>query len=192
MSGALGFNVFGIRPKGGIATVRDEQGMSVVNFGPDGKRESVVRLDPAHFFPSQLAIFPSGEMLLSGVQTRTREVPDIYRAYTAPATVYVISSTGEVVRKLVIAPPYAGQMPAGMQISKNRLAMQFYRECASLACEGASYTVVDATTGEKLADYAAGDDVAGTFTCYAPDPDRFFLLQMSEEHRLGILETRPK
>jgi hypothetical protein len=254
MSGALGFNVFGIRPKGGIATVRDEQGMSVVNFGPDGERESVVRLDPAHFFPSQLAIFPSGEMLLSGVQTRTREVPDIYRAYTAiydavghlvkqltldedreieraieagdaryvrnpkqgnkavalgvaasgddgnvylmrrtsPPTVYVISSTGEVVRKLVIAPPYAGQMPAGMQISKNRLAMQFYRECASLACEGASYTVVDATTGEKLADYAAGDDVAGTFTCYAPDPDRFFLLQMSEEHRLGILETRPK
>src|SRR6266852_8150199 len=63
--------------------LRDEQGMSVVNFGPDGKRESVVRLDPAHFFPSQLAIFPSGEMLLSGVQTRTREDPDIYRAYTA-------------------------------------------------------------------------------------------------------------
>jgi hypothetical protein len=254
MSGALGFNVFGIRPKGGIAIVRDEQGHSVVNFGPDGKRESAVRLDPAHFFPSQLAIFPSGEMLLSGIQSRTREVPDMYRAYTAiydagghlvkqlaldedreieraieagddryvrspkqgnravtlgvalsgadgnvylmrgtsPATLYVISSTGEVLRKLVVAPPYVGQMPGGMQISKNKLAMKFFRECTSLTCKGGSYTVIDAATGEKLAEYAAEDDVAGTFTCYASDPDRFFFLQMSETHRLEILETRPK
>lgn len=254
MSSAVGFNVFGIRPKGGIATVQDEQGYSVVNFGPDGKRESAVRLDASHFFPSQLAVFSSGEMLLSGIQGRTRESPDLYRAFTAlydsrghlvkqlaldedfdieraieagdaryvrspkqgnravthgiavsgddgnvylmrrtsPTTVYVISSTGEVMRKLVIAPPYAGQMPGGMQVSKNKLAMKFYRECASTTCEGASYTVVDATTGERLADYAAGDDVAGTLACYAPDPDRFFILQMSEKHRLEILEARPK
>jgi hypothetical protein len=112
---------------------------------------------------------------------------------TSPATVYVISSTGEVARKLIIAPPYPGQMPGGLHVSKNKLAMKFYRECGSMGfCEGAIYTVVDATTGEKLADYGPGADVGGAFACYASDPDRFFFLQISEKHRLEILEARPK
>lgn len=254
MSAALGFNVFGIRPKGGVATVQDEEGYAVVNFGSDGKRESVVRLEGGHFFPSQLAVFPSGEMLLSGIQRRTRESPYLYRAFnalydargnlvkqlsldedpkiersieagdvryartakegnmavtlgravsgddgnvylmrrTSPATIYVISSAGQVVRKLVIASPNAGQMPGAMQVSKNKLAIKFYRECTSEGCWGASYTVVDATTGKKLADYAPGDDVGGVFACYASDPDRFFFLQISGKHRLEILEARLK
>jgi hypothetical protein len=254
MSAAVGFNVFAVRSKGGIATVQDEQGYSVVNLGPDGKRESAVHLDAARFFPFQLAVFPSGEMLLSGIQRRTRESPHLNKAFTAlydarghlvkqllldedpeiersieagdvryvgttkegnkavtlgrvvsgddgnvylmrrasPAPVYVISSTGEVVRKLAIAPPTAGQMPGALQASKNKLAVMFYSECTATTCKGASYTVVDAVTGEKLADYAAGSDVGGTFACYAPDPDRFFFLQVSEEHRLEILEARPK
>jgi len=254
LSAAVGFNVFGVRPKGGVATVQDEQGYMIVNFGPDGKRESAVHLDDAHFLPSQLAVFPSGGMLLSGIQRGTRESPGTYKAFTAlydsdghlvkqlsldedneieraieagdvryarttkhgntavtlgkavlgddgnvylmrrtsPATVYVISSTGEAVRKLVIVPPNAGQLPGGMQVSKNKLAVMFARECVSEICEGASYVVVAATTGEKIADYAAGGDVGGPLTCYPSDPERFFFLQMSEKHRIEILEARPK
>jgi hypothetical protein len=256
MSAAVGFNVFAVRPKGGVSTVQDEQGYSVVNFGPDGKRESMVHLDGAHFFPSQLALFPSGEVFLSGIQRGTRESPGTYKAFTAvydsrghlvkqlsldedneieraieagdaryagspkqgnkgvtlgmavsgddgnvylmrrtsPASVYVISSTGEVVRKLVIAPPFAGQMPGGMQVSQNKIALMFRRDCtSSITCEGAaSYTVVDAITGEKLADYSSGDGVGGAFACYASEPERFFFLQMSEKHRIEILEARPK
>lgn len=241
MSGAVGFNVFAVRPKGGIATVQDERGYSVVNLGPDGRRESAVHLDAARFFPFQLAVFPSGEILLAGIQRGTRESPHSNKVFTAlydarghlvkqlsldqdpeierpnesgdvryvgattgedgnvylmrrasPATVYVISSTGEVVRKLVIAPPSAGQTPGAMQASKNKLAVLFYNECTARTCKGASYTVVDTVTGEKLADYVAGGDVGGAFACYAPDPDRFFFLQMSGEHRLEILEARPR
>jgi hypothetical protein len=69
-SGAL-LNVFAVRPNGGIAMVQVDNGAkSVINFGPDGKRESVVPLDrpPIPFFPNQIAVFRSGEILVAGVQ----------------------------------------------------------------------------------------------------------------------------
>jgi hypothetical protein len=225
-----------------------------VNFASDGKRDSVHRLDAAHFFPSQLAIFPSGEILVSGIQLRTKEIPDTYKAFTAiydaeghlvkklgldedaeieraieagdsryatspnhgnravtgglavvgddgnvyllrrtsPATVFVIDRSGDVIRKIVVTPPSPGQMPGGMQVVKNRLAMKFYRDCTASNCEGATYSVVDARSGKKLADYESSHDLVGTFTCYAPNPDRFSLTGMSDEHRLEILEAQSK
>lgn len=83
-------------------------------------------------------------------------------------------------------------MPGAIQVSKNKVAVKFYRGCTSLTCEGASYTVADAATGEKLDDYAAGKDVAGAFACYTSDPERFYFLQMSEQHRVEIREAWPK
>jgi hypothetical protein len=46
----------------------DASGKFIDNFGPDGTRESSVALEhpPIPFFSSQLAVFNSGEVLLSG------------------------------------------------------------------------------------------------------------------------------
>ena len=66
LSAAVGFNVFGVRPKGGVATVQDEQGYMIVNFGPDGKRESAVHLDDAHFLLPNLQCFPRGKCCFRG------------------------------------------------------------------------------------------------------------------------------
>jgi hypothetical protein len=68
--GAL-MNIFAVRPNGGVAMIHVDGAAKVVdNFGPDGKRESSVRLErpPVPFFPMQIAVFHSGEMLIAGQQ----------------------------------------------------------------------------------------------------------------------------
>jgi hypothetical protein len=255
-SGAV-TNVFAVRPKGGVAMVHLDGATKVVdNFGPDGKRESSVRLEspPKPFFPSQIAVFRSGEILLAGVQyhpgytastaiydpaghlvkqfvlegdaeiERAIEVGDarytrapregnepvsrsvaitgddgfvyLMRA-TSPATVYVISATGDVVHKIVVSAPTDTGLPEfGLRVDKNKLAIKFSRTCGSTpgieSCEGAIYTVVDASTGQRFGDYQAGEDVAGPIACYAPDPERFFTFSMSDQHHLEIVQAAAK
>jgi hypothetical protein len=250
-------NLYAVRPNGGVAMVRVDAGTEVVdNFGPNGKRESSVPLErpPIPFFPMQIAVFRSGEMVVAGLQfhpgykagtaiysatghlvkqlvldgdaeiERAIEVGDARYAVapgqgneavvrsvaitgddgfvylmrlTSPATVYVISSAGEVIRKIVVnAPTDKGSPNFGIRVVKNRLAVEFNRECDSAlytSCRGTVYTVVDATTGRKLADYETEDETAGPITCYAPDPDRFFTFSIGGEgHRLEIVEAAPK
>jgi hypothetical protein len=255
-SGAV-TNVFAVRRKGGVAMIHSDGAAKVVdNFGPDGKRESSVRLEspPKPFFPSQIAVFSSGEMLLAGVQYHPRytastaiydpaghlvkqfvldgdaeiesaiEVGDarytrapregnepvrrsvaitgddgfvyLMRA-TSPAIVYVISATGDVVRKIVVSAPTDTGLPEfGIRVAKNKLAIKFSRSCDSApgieSCEGTVYTVVDALTGQRLGDYQAGEDVAGPIACYAPDPNRFFTFSISDQHHLEIVQAAAK
>jgi hypothetical protein len=66
-SGAV-VNRYGVRPGGGVIMMRVDGATKIVdNFAPDGTRESSVALErPAIvFFPSQLAVFHSGEILIS-------------------------------------------------------------------------------------------------------------------------------
>ncbi|HWY56376.1 MAG TPA: hypothetical protein VNZ03_18065 [Terriglobales bacterium] len=251
-------NLYAVRPNGGVAMVRIDGPTKVVdNFAPNGKRESSVPLErpPIAFFPMQMAVFRSGEMLIAGLQghpgykastavydpaghllkqfeldgdaeiERAIEVGDARYASTpgrgndavsrsvaitgddglvylmratSPASVYVISSAGEVIRKVVVNAPTDKGLPGfGVRVVKNRLAVEFERECDSplifSSCQGTVYTVVDATTGQKLADYETEDDTAGPIACYVPDPDRFFTFSMpGDEHRLEIVEAAAK
>lgn len=251
-------NVYGVRPNGGaVMSHLDGATMVVDNFGPDGKRESRIRLErpPTPFFPYQIAVFPSGEILIAGMQyhpgyrastavydptghlvkqfaldgdaeiERAVEVGDarytrslgggnetisrsvaitgddgfayLMRA-TSPATVYVISSAGEVVRKIVVSAPTDNGLPDfWIRVAKNKLAVKFRSSCDRAlgfhSCEGTEYTVVDATTGKRLADYATDKDAAGTTACYAPDADRFFTFGLTSDRRhLEIVEAGPK
>jgi hypothetical protein len=249
-------NRYAVRPDGGVVMMHSDGHVKFVdNFGPDGTRESSVALErpPTPFFPSQLAVFPSGEMLIAGLQYQpgykaataiydpTGHVvkqlaldgdAEIERAIeggdakdtraqqqnakavdqsvaitgddglvylmrrTSPATVYAISATGDVVRKIVVGAPTDTGLPLfGIRVVKNRLAVQFSRICNSTgdldSCRGSTYAVVDATTGQRLAAYEAGDkELAGLIACYAPDPDRFFIF--SDWHGLDIVEAEPK
>jgi hypothetical protein len=69
-SGVL-INRYAVRPDGGVIMMHLDGAIKVVdNFATDGRHESSVRLErpPTAFFPSQLAVFPSGEMLIAGLQ----------------------------------------------------------------------------------------------------------------------------
>jgi hypothetical protein len=253
-SGAV-INRYAVRPDGGVIMMRMDGGNKIIdNFAPDGTRESSVTLDrpPIAFFPSQLAVFHSGEILISGLQyhpgykastaiydpaghvvkqlvldgdaeieraieagdakdTRARQntkavdqsaaitgddgLVYLMRA-TSPAPVYAISAAGDVIRKIMVKAPTGTGLPHfGIRAVKNRLAVQFSRSCDSTgdfdSCRGSTYAVVDATTGQSLAAYEAGNkELAGPIACYAPDPDRFFIF--SDWHGLDIVEAEPK
>ena len=114
---------------------------------------------------------------------------------TSPPSVYAISASGEVVRKIVVSPPTGTGSPYfGIRVVKNRLVVQFNRSCENTAaadsCRSSTYAVVDATTGQKLAAYEADKEAGGTLACYAPDPDRFYIF--SDRHGLEIIEAEPK
>jgi hypothetical protein len=253
-SGAV-VNRYAVRPDGGVIMVRVDGAVKIVDsFATDGTRESSMVLErpPIAFFPSQLAVFHSGEILMSGLQYQpgykaataiydpTGHVVkqlvldgdvEIERAIkagdakdtsaqqphtqavsrsvaitgddglvylmraTSPATVYAISAAGDVVRKIAVRAPTATGLPEfGIRVVKNRLAVQFSRSCNSAlgvdSCRGSTYAVIDATTGQRLADYEADKELAGPIACYAPDPDRFFVF--SDWHGIDIVEVEPK
>jgi hypothetical protein len=75
----------------------------------------------------------------------------LMRATSSP-TVYVISSTGEVIHKIVAqAPTEVGWPSFGIRVIKNRLVVEFDRECTSQienrVCKGTIFSILDATTG---------------------------------------------
>lgn len=249
-SGAL-INRYAIRPDGGVIMLRVDGGIQLVDsFAPDGTRDSSVALDrpPIPFFPSQLAVFHSGEILMSGLQfhpgykaataiydpaghfvkqisldgdveiehsidkdtsaqqqnksaidTSVAITGDDGLVYlmraTSPPIVYAISAAGDVVRKIVVkAPAGKGAPDFAIRVIKNRLVVQFRRNCDSTdsnSCRSSAYAVVDATTGKPLATYEADDDVSGPIVCYAADPDRFFMFS-GGEHGSQIVEAEPK
>jgi hypothetical protein len=244
-------NRYAARPDGGVIMMHvDGASKFVDNFAPNGTRESSVRLEPppTPFFPSQLAVFHSGEILISGLQYHpgykastaiydqaghlvkqlvldgdaeieqaiakdTRAQQQNARAVdtsvaitgddglvylmraTSPVAVYAISAAGDVIRKIVVSAPTNTGLPEfGIRVVRNRLAVQFYGSCDSTvdfdSCRGSAYTVVDATTGQKLGAYEGDKEVSGIIACYSPDPDRFFIF--SQERGLDIVQAEPK
>src|SRR6202035_5735597 len=93
-SGAVG-NRYAVRPGGGVIMIRVDGGIQLVDsFAPDGTRDSSVALDrpPIPFFPSQLAVFHSGEILMSGLQFHPG-----YKAATA-----IFDPAGHLVKQVIL------------------------------------------------------------------------------------------
>ena len=84
-----------MRPNGGVIMIHSDGHDKFIDyFAPDGSRESSVELErpPTPFFPSQLAVFRSGEILVAG----SRYDPG-YEASTA-----IYDTTGRLVKQLVL------------------------------------------------------------------------------------------
>jgi hypothetical protein len=93
-SGAL-INRYAVRPDGGVIMLHSDGSTKFIDsFAPDGVRESSVGLDrpPTPFFPSQLAVFPSGEIFISGLQ--------YHPGYKAATAIY--EPSGHLVKQLVL------------------------------------------------------------------------------------------
>jgi hypothetical protein len=238
---------------GGVAgLVWSYHAMSLDVFSADGKLKSKTPLDPPAFMPYQLALFPSGESLVSGLEhVHSRRALAAYNSFTAiyskdghlqkrlalpedsaidaaaelgdsryaqgpmfgnravergaarlgadrnvylmrrtsPATVYVISSSGELLRTLKIEPPDVGQMPIDMQVAEGRIAVEFSLSSSQDGHEGTNFIVADAATGQKISDDA---DERGVFACYRANPERFTFLTISDDNILRILEASAK
>jgi hypothetical protein len=251
------FEPSALLPGGGIARlVWSRDGMSLARFTADGKLESRTKLDgPAGpmILPYQLAAFPSGEVLVSGLENcRSVRCFSAFKSFTAiydrsghllkrlsiseddeidaaaeigdsryarapmfgnravsggrarlgddgnvylmrqtsPATVYVISSSGDLVRTVKIEPAQHGWASVDMQVSNERIAIEF-SDCSPSRCEGFTFSVASAVSGETLADYS-DDPRLGGLACFVSAPERFTFLTISEKNVLQVIGAEAK
>jgi len=172
------------------AAVYDSQGHLVRQFVPE-REAAQSSLSPAS---SKIALDPprTHKQTLSRSVAITGHDGNVYllRA-TAPPTVYVISSEGAVLRHFIVQNPAGVAWPGfGIRVVSNKLMVQFHRECSNLSdinsCKGTAFSVLDASTGQPLVNYALADGAPDVVACYAPGPDRFSLLQDDSPHGTEI------
>jgi hypothetical protein len=89
--------------------------------------------------------------------------------HASPATVYVISPTGELVRTLTIRPPFKEMLPYGMIFSDEKLLITFVED------QQVSLIAADAQTGEPLAEYIVPDELGAALACSAEGGEFTFL-----------------
>jgi hypothetical protein len=236
-------------PEGELARVAwSRDSFYLAKYAADGKLQSRTKLDPPAIIPYQLAVFRSGEILVSGLE-HNHSVRSIssYKSFTAiydkngrllkrlslpedaeieaaieagdsryamalrsgnravsggnaklgedgnvylmrrtsPVTIYVISSSGALVRTLHIETPNSGELPFDMQLSGDRIALQFLMGCAGEGgqCSGVNLRVADSMSGEKLASYD-DEHFWGSLACFTASPERFTSLTTTDKDKL--------
>jgi hypothetical protein len=131
-----------------------------------------------------------GNRAVSGSKARLGDDGNAYlMRSTSPATVYVISSSGDLVRTVKVQPAQNGWASIDMQVSNDRLAIEF-SDCSPNRCEGFTFAVADAVTGERLTDFA-DDSKFGELACFVA-PERFTFLTISEKNVLQLINAEPK
>jgi hypothetical protein len=163
-SGEL-INRYAVRPDGGVIMVRMAEGKKTIdNFGPDGTRESSVypETPPIPFFPSQLAVFPSGEILISGSQYRPA-----YRASTA-----IYDPAGHLVKQIALDGDTEIEREIEAGDAKDTRAQQEHTEAVdrSVAITGDDGLVYLMRATSPVSVYAISDggDVARKIVVSAP------------------------
>ena len=102
---------FAILPAGGIAIAEwDYPNIRVIKFAPDGKYETEFTIPAPGFRPNQLAVFPSGELLLSGITNGL-----IDRSFTA-----IYDSRGQLIKRLAL--PGEEEVNRAVELGDSRYA----------------------------------------------------------------------
>jgi hypothetical protein len=223
-------------------------GAYVLNFAQDGKFKSATRLESPFLNATQLAVFPSGQYLVSGLRSGSeprsplpftgifsadgkllKEVkladdddmmkraaagddwivdpasPVLIKPITrgeaamgddgnaylmrriAPTVIYVISSEGNVLRRMVVEAPDANSLPHAMHLSGNKLLLQFWDSDTHQAL----LEIIDAKSGSEISSYDAGT-LGASIACYQAERESFIFLGTGEGGKLNIQTAQPK
>ena len=233
-------------PGGEVARLAwSKDGIFLVKFAADGKLESRMPLAPPAFTPYHFVVFPTGEILVSGLQRGAQKIftaiytpdglllkrlvfpedqaideavklgdvrytrapmsgnfaisagrlrlGDDGNAYlirsTSPAKVYVVSSSGELLRTLDLEPPDLGQTPREMQLSGGRIAVEFWH--CSDGCEPPELAVFDANTGKKVSEFSH-QGIFGSLSCFTEKPERFTFLTVDDDRKVQRITAAAK
>ena len=100
----------------------------------------------------------------------------------SPATVFVISSAGELVRKLPVRMPAnrGARAFASLHVVKGKMLIDSLVGCSGgQGCKGRGYVIADTASGATVAEYfGEAEYIGGAVGCYIPDPDRFVNIAM--------------
>ncbi len=104
---------------------------------------------------------------------------------SSPALVYVIASSGKIMKTLKIGAPQPGAVPSAFHVSGNRLAISFWNK----ESKSEMVVVADAQTGRKIASYADATGLGTSFACYAANDGVFTFLKLGEGNALEVIRA---
>jgi hypothetical protein len=107
--------------------------------------------------------------------------------YSSPAVVYVIASSGKILKKVKVASPVPDGLPGDFHISGNRLAISFEQKN-----ERHTLAIADAQTGRKIASYDESTGAGTSFSCFSANDDLFTFLKLGEGSELGVIRAEPQ
>jgi len=155
-------NIYAVRPNGGVAMVYSDSGFKVGNFDPNGKRESEVKLDrpPIFFFPTQIAVFPSGEILVAGLQKGDKASTAIYDSRGHLVKQFPLDGDGAIEKAIEIGDVRYARAPG-----QGNHAVE--RSAATTGDDGLVY-LMRATSPATVYAISAGGDVIRKIAVGAP------------------------
>ena len=113
---------------------------------------------------------------------------DVYAAIaTTPALVYVFDSAGNLLRSFAVDPPVAEMSAVSMTVLNNHVAILFRLSFRGMSHGEYVIRVVDASTGQPVADYSVPRETGTALGCFRPDE---FLFVGSDEKNLTIQHLR--
>jgi hypothetical protein len=104
---------------------------------------------------------------------------------SSPAMVYVIASSGKIMRTMKVAGPAAGAAPASFHVSENRLAISFWNE----GKQSQTIVVEDAQAGRKIASYDGPAGIGPSFACYSANEGIFTFLKLGDGNDGNALDV---
>lgn len=104
---------------------------------------------------------------------------------SSPALVYVIASSGKIMKTLKVGTAARGGRPAAFHVSGNRLAISFWND------DDQSQTVViaDAQTGHEIASYTDTVGLGPSLACYSANDGTFTFLKLAEGNALQVIRA---
>jgi hypothetical protein len=108
----------------------------------------------------------------------------VMRGSTA-ALVYVIASSGKILKTIKVFAPLPGAVPSGFHVSENRLAISFSNHDK----QSQTIVVADAQTGRKIASYTDATEMSGSFACYSANDGVFSFLRLGEGNELEVIRA---
>lgn len=95
---------------------------------------------------------------------------------SSPALVYVIASSGKIMKTLKVSADVRGSAPAAFHVSGNRLAISFWNEKEQTQ----TVVITDAQTGRKIASYADPGGLGPSMACYSANDGVFTFLKLGD------------
>lgn len=106
---------------------------------------------------------------------------------SSPVVIYVIASSGKIMKTIKVTSPLASGRASGFHVSANRLAVSFEDEE-----ERGAMVVADAQTGRNIASYEDPGELGPTFACYAADENMFTFLKLGDGNSLEVVRAEPQ
>jgi hypothetical protein len=110
---------------------------------------------------------------------------------TSPALVFVVSPSGEIVRRLEIQPPVEFAMPTGIQVIKGLLAIRFSTATEYQPDPVSMLITADATTGETRQVFKTIKGMGSGMACFE-SPSIFSFATVGEGGKLKLTTYEPE